>query len=193
MNSTRSHMKQVAIRASLLVAFAGISYAGPASAQQWYLGAGLGSAQAKLGNNGTVFGTSAHETGSKLIAGYQFNRTWGIEGQYAYLGNFSVNSVSGGGSYKPESWSLAGTGTIPLANNFYLMGKLGATSNRLRDSNVGGGSTTDLLAGVGVGYNFNNRWGIRGEYENYGKMAKNVNGGGDVKGENWTISVKYSF
>ncbi len=45
MISTRNRIKQTAIRASLLAAFALV--AGPASAQ-WYAGVGVGSAQANL-------------------------------------------------------------------------------------------------------------------------------------------------
>jgi OOP family OmpA-OmpF porin len=192
MISTRNHIKQIAIRASLLVAFTGVFFASPASAQ-WYVGAGVGAGQAKLSNNGTVQGNDSHETSGKIFGGYQFTPNWGIEGQYVYLGKYDVTNGGGSGSYKPESWGLAATGTIPLSNNFYLMGKLGAAFNRLRDSNFSGGNKTDLLAGVGAGYNFNANWGIRAEYENFGKITKNNNNGGDIKGDNWTVSVKYSF
>jgi len=191
MNSTRKYIKQAAMRASLLVAFAGAFVAGPASAQ-WYVGAGVGAGQAKLSNNGTVQGNDSHETSGKIFGGYQFTPNWGIEGQYVYLGKYDVTNGGGSGSYKPESWGLAATGTIPLSNNFYLMGKLGAAFNRLSDSNFSGSNKTDLLAGVGAGYNFNANWGIRAEYENFGKITKN-NNGGDIKGDNWTVSVKYSF
>jgi OOP family OmpA-OmpF porin len=162
----------------------------PASAQsQWYVGAGVGSAQAKLGGSGTVTGNDSHQTSAKFFGGYQLTPIWGIEGQYVYLGKYNTNV----GSYKPESWGLAATGTVPLSNNFYVMGKLGAAFNRLSGSNLGGGNKTDLLAGVGVGYNFNTKWGMRAEYENFGKMTKNTTNGGDIKGQNWAVSVKYSF
>ena len=191
MISTRNHIKQAAIRTSLLVAFASAFVSGPASAQ-WYVGAGAGAAQAKLSSNGAVQGNDSHEASGKIFGGYQFTPNWGIEGQYVYLGKYDFSTAGGSGSYKPESWGLAATGTIPLSNNFYLMGKLGAAFNRLSDSNLGGDNKTDVLAGVGVGYNFNANWGIRAEYENFGKIIKN-NNGGDIKGENWAVSVKYSF
>ncbi len=187
MNSTRTHIKQTAIRASLLVAFACAFVSGPASAQ-WYAGAGVGSAQAKLGGRGAIQGNDSYETGIKVFGGYQFTPIWGVEGQYVYLGEHNTNV----GSYKPESWSLAGTGTVPLSDKFYLMGKLGASFNRLSGSNLGGDDKTDLLVGVGVGYKINTKWGIRAEYEDFGKISKNTNGG-DIKGQNWSVSVKYAF
>ena len=191
MTSPRNHIKHAVIRASLLLAIAGVFVSAPASAQ-WYVGAGAGSAQAKLDSNGAVQGNDSREASGKIFGGYQFTPNWGIEGQYVYLGKYDFSSAGGGGSYKPESWGMAATGTIPLANNFYLMGKLGAAFNRLSDSNFGGDNKTDVLAGVGVGYNFNANWGIRVEYENFGKITKN-NNGGDIKGENWAVSAKYSF
>jgi len=162
----------------------------PASTQsKWYVGAGVGSAQAKLGASGARSGNDSYETSGKIFGGYQFSPNWGVEGQYVYLGKFETNA----GSYKPESWGLAATVTAPLSNKFYLRGKLGAAFNRTSGGNLGGSNKTDLLAGVGVGYNINANWGILAEYENFGKMTKNLTNGGDIKGQNWAVSVKYSF
>jgi len=188
MISIPNRAKQAAIRACLLVACASAFVSAPASAQ-WYVGAGAGSAQAKLGASGAVSGNDSYKSSAKVFAGYQFSPNWGMEGQYVYLGKFDTNT----GSYKPESWGLAGTGTVPLSNKFYLMGKLGAAFNRTSGGNLGGSNKTDLLAGVGVGYNINANWGVRAEYENFGKMTKNTTNGGDIKGQNWTINVKYAF
>ncbi len=187
MSSTRNHIKQAAIRASLLVAFASAFVSAPASAQ-WYAGAGIGSAQAKLSGRGAIQGNDSYETGLKLFGGYQFTPIWGVEGQYVYLGEYNINT----GSYEPESWGMAATGTVPLSNKLYLMGKLGAAFNRLSGANLGGDSKTDLLVGVGMGYKFNTKWGIRAEYEDFGKLSKNTNGG-DIKGQIWSVNVKYAF
>ncbi|HEY4375439.1 MAG TPA: outer membrane beta-barrel protein [Burkholderiales bacterium] len=181
-------MKKILMAAAIVGAFV----ATPASAQ-WYLGGGVGAGHAKLGNNGTIQGNDSYDTSAKVFGGYNFTPNWGIEGQYAYLGKYDYSFPGGSGSYKPESWGLAATGTLPLPHNFYLMAKLGAAFNRLRDNNIGSGNKTDLLVGAGAGYNFTPNWGLRLEYENFGKMAKNINGGGDVKGENWAVSVKYTF
>jgi OOP family OmpA-OmpF porin len=194
----------------IAVAIAGACAAAPASAQ-WYIGGGVGSAQAKLGTYSpavgvTVNGNSSRDTSFKLFGGYQFTPNWGIEGQYSDLGRYdytvSQAGASGNGTYRVDQWSLAGTGTLPLSNNFYLMAKLGVSSNHVRASSVcvplgcassSSGSKSDLLAGIGAGYNFNKNIGVRVEYENFGKMANVANGGGSVKGENWAVSLKYSF
>lgn len=194
----------------IAVAIAGACAAAPASAQ-WYIGGGVGAAQAKLGSYSpavgvSVSGTSNRDTSFKLFGGYQFTPNWGIEAQYSDLGkyNYTVSQAgaSSTGNYRADQWSVAGTGTLPLSNNFYLMGKLGISSNHVRASAVcvplgcsssSSGSKSDLLAGLGVGYNFNKNIGIRFEYENFGKMANVANGGGSIKGDNFALSLKYSF
>lgn len=206
----------------MAVAIAGAFVAAPASAQ-WYIGGGVGAGSAKLGNFSATSGTTtvssqgsnSTSTSGKIFGGYQFTPNWGVEGQYVYLGRYNFNAtsnvagVTGSGSYKADSFDLAGTGTLPLGN-FFLMGKLGLAFNHVNGGNfcasgpggtacatLGNGNRTDLLAGVGAGYNFNANWGLRLEYENFGKMAKNNNNGngngGDIKGQNWALSVKYAF
>lgn len=97
--------------------------AGPASAQM-YLGAGIGAAE-----------TDTSQTSYKLFGGSRFTPTWGLEIAYTDLSKYN------GANF--ESASLAGTGTLPLDENWSLLGKLGASSNR---SHFAGSSRhTDLL------------------------------------------------
>jgi len=198
-------MKKILMAVAVLGAFA----AAPASAQ-WYIGGGLGSSQAKMGSSApaagvTVSGNSSRDTSYKIYGGYQFTPNWGLEMQYADLGRFKYTlsqvGASADGTYRADQWSVAGTGTLPLSNNFYLMGKLGFSSNHVSMSSScvpagcmtnGNGRKTDLLAGIGAGYNFNKNWGVRVEYENFGKMSKTSNIG-DIKGDNWSVNVQYAF
>ena len=189
----------------------------PASAQ-WYAGAGVGSSNV-TGINGSGAATATtnftisggtRATSWKLYGGYQFTPNWGVEAQYTDLGKRSPTltiSGPGGGSgglnVSPSQWSIAGTGTMPLSNNFYLLGKLGVSRNKIDNATVTvGGITvsgsgtrkTDFLAGLGVGYNFNKNIGVRFEYENFGKFSSNGGvGGSSIKGDNWGISLKYAF
>ena len=189
-----------------------------AASAQLYVGGGVGTSKVTglsgttaltATTNGTFTGDK-NQTSWKLYGGYQFTPTWGLEAQYANLGNRSVpftfsGAVVGTGalSARAQQFSLAATGTLPISNNFYLMGKLGASRNSIGTvSASAGGATitsngsnkTDLLAGVGVGYNFNKNWGARVEYENFGKFSSNggINGNA-IKADNLSISVKYAF
>ncbi len=197
----------------LLVAALGVMAATPASAQ-FYVGAGVGQSNATgLTASGAATATKnysatldASANSWKLYGGYQFTPIWGVEVQYSDLGTRSGNMAFTGavvGNAKlttstASQWGIAGTGTLPINNDFYLMGKLGATSNSTGDltATVGttsatakGTSNTDLLAGVGAGYNFTKNLGVRLEYENFGKLGS----GSSIRADNWSISLKASF
>ena len=189
-----------------------------AASAQFYVGGGVGTSKS-TGFSGTTAVTATtnvtvtgdnNKTSWKLYGGYQFTPTWGLEAQYSNLGNRSASfafsgAVVGTGalSARAQQFSLAATGTLPLSNNFYLMGKLGASRNIIGSYNGtagpanvsrGASTKTGLLAGLGVGYNITKNWGARIEYENFGKFASsNGTSGSPVKADNWSISVKYSF
>lgn len=190
-----------------------------AASAQFYIGGGVGKAQT-TGVNGsglvaaattaTVSDGNNSKNSYKLYGGFQFSPNWGLEAQYSDLGNRTALLVLSGGtvgtaqlSSRAAQLSLAATGTLPLSNNFYLMGKLGASRNIIGSYNGtagpanvsrGASTKTGLLAGLGVGYNITKNWGARIEYENFGKFASsNGTSGSPVKADNWSISVKYSF
>ena len=168
-------MKKLLIAAAVASAL----LAGQASAQmmsspkmsspQFYMGAGVGSVK-----------NDNREDSWKLYAGYQFDRTWGVEVAYNDLGQYRGADI--------ESWSLAGTGTIPLNESWALLAKLGVTSNRA--DFAGGGNHTAALAGLGIGYSFTKNVGMRLEYEDFGKLSDR---GNDSHGRNVALSVKYGF
>jgi OOP family OmpA-OmpF porin len=159
-------MKKLFLAAACSAAFV----AAPALAQS-YVGAGVGAAK-----------TNTNETSYKLYGGFQFNPTWGMEVAYNDLGRYRGANI--------DSWSIAGTGTMPLGENWSLLGKLGATSNRPKFT--GASNKTDLLLGVGIGYSMTKNLGVRLEYEDFGKLSKS-SAGGDSSGSNLGLSVKYTF
>lgn len=144
--------------------------AGPAAAEM-YLGGGVGKSDTDRGHNSW-----------KLYGGYQFSPTWGVELGYTDLGKYRGADV--------ESWSLAGTLTVPLAERWTMLGKLGLARNN--SDFTGAEKKSSTLAGVGVGYALNQNLGLRLEYEDYGKLA-NTGVGTSNKGSNVALSVKYSF
>ena len=159
-------MKKLLVTAALSIAI----IAGPVSAEM-YVGGGFGVAK-----------TDAHEHSWKLYTGVQFDPTWGLE-----LGYTDFDSYRGSDA---ESWSLAGTGTLPLGERWSLLGKLGAASNRAHFS--GASNHTDWLVGVGVGYSMNKNLGLRLEYEDFGKLS-DVSTGDNARGRNLALSLKYAF
>ena len=154
----------------IAAAIAGAFLAGPAAAQM-YVGAGAGSAR-----------TDTSDASWKAYAGYQFSPIWGLELGYTDLGRNRGADA--------ESWSLAGTATLPLNERWSLLAKLGAAENHVHFHDRG--RHADLLMGVGVGYAINKNVGLRLEYEDFGKLSS-YDDGYDSRGSNLALSVKYSF
>ncbi len=174
---------------------------------QWYAGGGLGVANGNLGGSSGAVGLTARDSRStsiKLLGGYQLTPNWGLEAQYADLGRFGYSACNGAlcgsGGASARQWSVAAVGTLPLSNNYYLMAKLGATRNEVRGggfcagalcASAADGSRSDLLTGVGIGYNFTPRLSMRVEYENFGKLI--AGNGFAARGDNWAATLRYSF
>lgn len=157
-------MKKLLIAAAV----SGLLAGGPAAAQM-YLGAGVGAAK-----------TDSNETSTKIYGGFNFNPTWGMEVALTDLNRFRGADI--------ESWSIAGTARMPIADRLSLMGKLGATSNRPKFA--GGSNHSDLLLGIGVNYALTPKIGLRLEYEDFGKLSGT---GSDTSGTNLGLSVNYTF
>ena len=201
-----------------LTAVAAAVISAPASAQI-YAGVGAGAVKPSgIDGSGVAAAVpfivtrgDATKTSWKLVGGYQFTPNWGLEAQYSNLGTRSPTATFGApinasGTFSGTAatqWSLAGTGTYPLDSNLYAMGKLGATRNKIDGTSLtilgvtvseGSDSKTYVLAGAGVGYNFNKNIGVRLEYENFGKFSSNrgVNGGG-IKADGWSFVLKYAY
>ena len=134
----------------MAMAFSAVFVAIPASAEP-YVGAGVG-----------VADTDSNHTSYKIFGGFQATKNFGGELAYTNFGEYRGDNS--------DSWSLAATGTVPF-DNWNVFGKLGMTRNYIKFGNSA--THTDLLAGVGVGYNFTNNVGVRLEYEDFGKLNEN--------------------
>lgn len=196
---------------------AGVAFASGAMAQG-YVGVGVGQGHASLPSTSTtVLGLAftgaadkTSDTAYKLYGGYQFTPNWGFEVGYNDLGNkYSVTGSYGGlpyvADYKMDNLYFAATGTWPLQGGFSLLGKLGVVDNKVSGGSICSGATcasfgvsdsnTDVLFGIGAQYAFMKGWAARLEYENYGKVSKDVwgTGAGDLKADAWNLSVNYAF
>jgi opacity protein-like surface antigen len=154
----------------LAAALSAVFVAAPASAQV-YVGAGLGMAN-----------TDSSRFSVKVLAGYQHDRHWGIEAAYTDLGGYRGSSA--------DSLSLALTATLPLDRRWALMAKAGAASNRTRVA--GSSDHADALVGIGVAYTVNRHFGLRLEYEQYGRLEGPGSGFND-RADNLALVGKYSF
>lgn len=191
-------MKKIFAAAAIAAAF----IATPAFAQG-YVGLGLGSSNLSgidgTSNGSTLSGGNSSKGSVKIYGGYQLTPNWGVEAQYSDLGNRNLvvtGAQTASGSIKASQFSIAGTGTLPLASNFSLFGKLGISSNSPKLNSLGGtlGNATSLMAGVGVAYSITPKVAVRLEYEDFGKFSSNNGfGGSTIRANNYSVSVKYAF
>ena len=181
----------------------------------FYLGMGFGQSRVNGNNtsfvvNGNTFTTSGfgdNKTTFQVNGGYQFTENWGVELQYTDLGSRSgtitgLGTTVGTPSIRAYQWGIAGTGTYYFTPEWFARGKLGVSSNHLASTNVavagtsvgiGGSSHTDVLAGIGVGYRWNNNFQTRLEYEYFGKFQSNNGTTSNGTGSNIGLRMQYKF
>lgn len=159
-------MKKTLMAVAMTAAFV----AAPAFATP-YVGAGLGWSK-----------TDSNNTSSKVFAGVQSTENLGF--QVAY------NDFDGYRGAKATAWSVAAVGTMPLDQNWDLSAKVGATENRT--TLPGSGRHSDILLGLGAGYNFNKNVALRLEYEDFGKLPTDIYGN-RWHARVWGLNAKYTF
>jgi OmpA-OmpF porin, OOP family len=158
-------MKATAVIAVL--GLAGAAFTLPAAAQyrspalsSAYIGANIGQSKFK----DVCPGCDDKDTAVKLYGGYQFHPNFAAE-----LGYTDLGEVSG---VKGNAWELSAVGLFPLANQFSLLGRLGAYHGELKD----GGSNTKngLTFGLGAQYDINRNIGVRAEWQRFNNMSSDV-------------------
>ena len=161
----------------------------------FYVGAGGGASVVKIDDSGindslrslgfTSATTSKDESGTayKVFAGYAINRYVAIEGGYFDLGKFGFKSLvlppgSLSVDVKVRGVNLDAVLSYPFAEGFSVFGRVGLQSAETKGRLAGSGSVlalqpetketkTGWKAGLGIGYEFSNGLGLRGEWERY--------------------------
>ena len=132
--------------------------------------------------------------------------------KYKYSGTVGVVTGTGEAKLKNDAWSLSVKGTLPINQQFDIFGRLGWTYNR---SELNASATaanwpvaarpitwsasenrSDALFGVGMEFKPQKNWGIRAEYENYGRFGNKLNTTSDTGRTDmdmWSIGVVVRF
>lgn len=113
----------------------------------------------------------------QVSGGYHYSPNLGVEGGLVSFGDSSVISSTFTETLQTSVAYVSANGTYPINSQFDLFGKLGLASTKIDykyNSTAGSvynvsGSNTNLMYGLGAQYNFNKNWGIRVQYENFGK------------------------
>lgn len=131
-----------------------------------------------------------------LSGGYHFTQNVGVEVGLGLVGDSTVFYPGGSTTYSQSIIKAAAVGTIPVAPQFDLFGKLGfdAISGTLTDTFAGStsASTTNLMYGFGGQFNIDNHMGVRVQYEVLGKTkASPTATGADVS--SFSAGFVYTF
>jgi OOP family OmpA-OmpF porin len=132
-----------------------------ASAEGFYVGAGLGQTTVKAD------GFKDDDIGFKIFGGYAFNQNFAAEIEYLDGGTAKDDGIKAEASY----FAASVVGSIPLGNAFSLFARLGFAAWDL-DTNVGDDDGEDLLYGIGAAFNVTEQLQVRLEWE-----AIDVDGG----------------
>lgn len=141
-----------------------------------------------FGPNGTT--SFANPGAFRIGGGYNFTPNVAVEAGYSIIGDSTINgsgtvlgfAYTSTETMKTSSLQVAAVGTYPINEQFDVFGKLGLASNKGDYScsvTVAGtagacpsvsASKTSVMYGIGAKYNINKTWGLRLQYENYGKV-----------------------
>ena len=169
----------------------------PATAQMSmssaYIGGGLG--QSKFKCSGTFNCTDDKDTAFKIFGGYQFNKNIAAEVGYTDLGKAKG---TGSAEAKATAWELDAVGSFPVWQQLSILGRLGFYYGEGKLSGTGADNkknTTDLTYGLGLGWDFNQNLGVRGEWQRYSKVKFESSAGvsGDSDIDVYGVSVLWRF
>jgi OOP family OmpA-OmpF porin len=188
----------------------------------WYIGGGPGSTQAKFERadfTGLAAGTYSvddSDVAPRVFGGFRVAPNWAVEFGVAALGSYKHRFNAGTGTalyrYDVSAATVAMAANLPLAGGVSFNGRLGAafTATRLRGPSTTGtiatnaptcasfffddctATKTNFLWGLGAQFDINPRWGIRLDYDNYGKVGEEFETG-RAKIESWSANVLFRF
>lgn len=181
-------MSVTRLLAVMALALGGLMTASQASAQAYrqasglFVGASLGQTSfdkeiaRELLTSGRV---DTSDTGFKLFGGYEFNRNFALELAYVDLGKARYSGFAGpdpvaDGKVEVTGVNLSAVGTLPLARNVDVFGKIGFFSWEDKARDVTGGvpfsdkiDGTDLTFGFGASFQITRNVSARVEWERF--------------------------
>lgn len=195
---------------SLLVAVTAFFLAVPAFAQDsgFYAGGGIGQAKFKDACGSapgiTVLSCDDKDTAWRILAGYQFNRNFAVEGGYTDLGEVSGSGLVLGLPFdvgvSAKGWELLGVASVPFNNELSAYAKAGIFRWKVKGtaaiSGLGTGSVsdngTDFTFGVGLRYDFTKSVGARLEWQRYNDVGDDsTTGKADIN--LWSLGIVVKF
>ncbi len=189
-------MKKLAIAALLSVFIATPALADDTGT--FYFGADFGVAKCCNLTNYSGYPGWSNPAEFSLSGGYHFTPVLAVEMRYSSFGD-SNGTVSGGSGGVPATLSLSSfqialVGSLPVGEQFDLLGRIGLASNAEDYSDpvngYGSYSQSDFTYGLGAQFHVSPQVSLRAMYNNYGKFD---NYDPPVKVSSFTLGMVYDF
>ena len=173
-------------KTALIVSIAAALGCGPAFAQGWYIGAGIGQGSVDFPNVPASLSADEKDTVYQVRVGYRFHPNLGVELGYYDMGEYSVSGGSGDNRITAgadaRSLGLSLVGTIPL-DRFDLYGRLGYARSEVsaidglafrQAFGFGGFSQrareNEWFGALGGRFNVTREVGVFAEYQHHDKL-----------------------
>ena len=161
-----------------------------------YIGGNVGRAEQKVDLDGYSF--KEHKTAYKVYGGYNYTQNFGAEVGFADLREIEKTGNGARIAAKPQSLYVAAVGTLPLNDQFSLIGKAGVAFNHVKISasapgisESGSDNQTSPYISAGAAFVLNKNVSFVAEYEYFGKVAKD--GDANIKANLVSVGVRYAF
>jgi opacity protein-like surface antigen len=144
---------------SVLASLASVAHAqgGASESAGVYVSGNVGRSQYDIGDG---FGKKRDVTAGGAV-GYQFNPNIGVELGFNDYGKVKFDGIDAKARTTHASMVLS----APIANEFSIYGRLGATSTERKLVNIASDRKSEAIYGVGVGYNFTKQFAGTVEYQ----------------------------
>jgi hypothetical protein len=135
----------------------------------FYLGGSIGSAS--LTENFDGFDVDTDSAAVRIIAGWQFNDYFSLEGGYHNFGTFEQQFAAVDIRLKADGFMLGATGTIPLGEKLAIYGRGGSFfwdgDAEINSVSQARPEDTNLYIGAGAKYAISDRWSLVGDWTRY--------------------------
>jgi OOP family OmpA-OmpF porin len=172
------------------------------------LESGINAELLRAGFTSATTETNSNSGMYKAFIGYNFNQYFALEGSYFNLGKFTFDTnVTPSGTLHGETKSQGGNLDIILSYPFdegvILFGRIGADYAKSKADLIGTGSVSINTSstsesswgrhfGLGLGYEFSQHTGVRGEWEYY-QIPDGTNTHTQAKVDVIALSLYYRF
>ena len=147
--------------------------AASASAGEFFVGGSIGKASLSEDFDGLVIDDNS--TSYRIVAGWQFNKYFSLEGGYHDFGDFTQDFDDGDGTstarLSADGFTFAAAGAVPIGDRFAITGRAGAFfwNGSAEINNVSQATPEDnnLFLGLGVSYDVGKRLTLTGDWTRY--------------------------